>query len=214
LVSLRNCLLEHQQERAKGIMAIFARAGKKIDGLLKIREEFLDKYFVREVGEGRVILNPSKTEEPEPGQYPCADAVLSAVLAIERTYLENRHEDDVWLGEDARILREVAQGANPERFIDDYCRALSGLSDNERAELRQRVAEQNAGLKKRKQLGGNADERVFRNITRSMIYETFRKDKEVSVMDVSQALGISYQQSYQIVIPWMKREGFEVKTTH
>jgi hypothetical protein len=55
---------------------------------------------------------------------------------------------------------------------------------------------------------GNPDEVVWRDVTRADIYSNFEKGKGYSIMVIASKLGLNYQDCYQHVIPWMRKEGF------
>lgn len=60
------------------------------------------------------------------------------------------------------------------------------------------------------QCGGDPEEVVWRNLTRWDIMHHFEKEKYYSVQGVAAELGISYDQAYKHIVPWLKAQGFRV----
>jgi len=62
----------------------------------------------------------------------------------------------------------------------------------------------------RDRCGGDPDEKVFQDWTAYDIVIHFEKNKFYSIRAVAGELGITYDQAYKNVIPWMKAHGFRV----
>ena len=56
---------------------------------------------------------------------------------------------------------------------------------------------------------GNPDEIVFKDVTRSDIYDKFEKNKPYSFMYIAGVLGLTYRDVYNNIVPWMRRNGFK-----
>lgn len=57
---------------------------------------------------------------------------------------------------------------------------------------------------------GDPDEVIFREITRSEIYNTFPKDELLSIRTIASKLGLSYNDAYNHIVPWMHRERWKL----
>lgn len=58
--------------------------------------------------------------------------------------------------------------------------------------------------------GGDPDEIVWKEITRLQLMNIFDKRKRYTVSDVAGELGISYDQAYKQIVPFLKKQGITV----
>jgi len=95
-----------------------------------------------------------------------------------------------------------------------YYKALQQLEESSRKEfitLFDAIDLQTEVKAKRQMMfrfGGKPEEIVWRDITRADIYSNFNKHEPVSVMTIASKLGLTYQDAYNRIIPWMRKEGF------
>jgi len=59
-----------------------------------------------------------------------------------------------------------------------------------------------------KKCNGDPDEIIFKEITRFEVYNKFPKDESVSIKLVASELGLTYNDAYNHIIPWMHKEGW------
>lgn len=62
----------------------------------------------------------------------------------------------------------------------------------------------------RHQYGGDPEEVIWQGRTRQDIMMCFKKDEHYTVQDVASELGISYDQAYKHIVPWLKAQGIQV----
>jgi hypothetical protein len=95
-------------------------------------------------------------------------------------------------------------------FAHAYFDQFEGLTPEECKDLLAGAKLQTEKLISEMVAGGNPNERVFRNVTRGLVYDKLSKSDELTVKGVAE-LGSTYAQAYQNVIPWLKKDGFNIK---
>jgi hypothetical protein len=164
---------------------------KKIEKLLKIREDFLNEHYVKPIGDNP-LLN-------------CVHQSEKILLALP----PEQKRISLWIIPNS-FGPTIVNTDGGKAFIEDYFDEFERLADEEKAELWQSVQEQTAALRGHKAASQPPDEKIFKNVTKVVIEGKFSKAEAYTTKDVADTLGLTYMQTYQNVIPWMRNHGYTV----
>jgi len=135
---------------------------------------------------------------------------------LEDRWLDLHFGDSGYAGEEEEWEKALAE-LPPE--VKEYFNEVLGLSPAgelpnavlcsyiSRVEKEREVEQKESLVDK---YGGNPDEVIWHGLTRGDIMRLFQSDKHYTVQDVASELGISYDQAYKHIVPWLKAQGIRI----
>jgi hypothetical protein len=154
-------------------------------------------------------------QEREKPQVEITDKVKELLqvreLIMEKGYLEDAWKKDyfseleqTWLRDlKAQSIMEEHEGTFGEYIVEAYFKPMFNLRDMEKRAMYYEILKLTCE--------GDPSEVVYKDVTREKVYAAFQKKEEYSIMQVTSKLGLTYQETYNKVIPWLVRNGFKIE---
>ena len=129
---------------------------------------------------------------------------------LEERWFEWRFGDSGYIGEEEEY--EKAKSTFPPEAVA-YLDKILNLPTQQRRVVLEYIKEKWEKARQQRlwlKYGGDPDEVIWREMTRAFLLNPFERDKTYSVADVAGELGITYNQAYNHIVPWLKAQGIRV----
>lgn len=181
--------------------------------------DFMVELLKARIQNTEVATQPDKAQAQVKTEEPLTDEIRELLyvrkIILETGYLDDGvgYKRDYFADLEKEWLRDL-KPANPSMMVEyvgtfgeyvagDYFENMLKLSDHDKrlmyAEIKKLTCE------------GDPGEVVYKDVTRESIFDLFDRRNEYRITDIAGKLGLSYQETYNKVVPWMVANKFKVK---